>query len=73
MLREGHLNSVTLLMKHGADPLALDARGQSCIHVAAQYGHFDIVAYFVAKGVNIDKQDSYGMTPLMWCARKVKR
>jgi palmitoyltransferase len=73
MLREGHLDSVTLLMKHGADPLAVDARGQSCIHIAAQFGHSFIVAYFVAKGVNIDKQDSYGMTPLMWSALEVER
>lgn len=69
--RQGHLGSVTLLMQHGADPSLRDGEGCSCIHLAAQFGHTAIVAYFVAKGVNMNMQDRNGMTPLMWSAYKV--
>ncbi|PSN53756.1 Palmitoyltransferase Hip14 [Blattella germanica] len=69
--RQGHLGSVTLLMQHGADPSLRDGEGCSCIHLAAQFGHTAIVAYFVAKGVNKNMQDRNGMTPLMWSAYKV--
>nr|CAD7444734.1 unnamed protein product [Timema bartmani] len=69
--RQGHLGSVTLLMQHGADPSLRDGEGCSCIHLAAQFGHTAIVAYFVAKGVNVNMQDRNGMTPLMWSAYKV--
>ncbi|CAG2059852.1 unnamed protein product [Timema podura] len=68
---KGHLGSVTLLMQHGADPSLRDGEGCSCIHLAAQFGHTAIVAYFVAKGVNVNMQDRNGMTPLMWSAYKV--
>ncbi|XP_063223420.1 palmitoyltransferase Hip14 isoform X2 [Bacillus rossius redtenbacheri] len=69
--RQGHLGAVTLLMQHGADPSLRDGEGCSCIHLAAQFGHTAIVAYFVAKGVNVNMQDRNGMTPLMWSAYKV--
>ncbi|GLH03362.1 hypothetical protein R5R35_007131 [Gryllus longicercus] len=69
--RQGHLGSVTLLMQYGADPSIRDAEGCSCIHHAAQFGHTAIVAYFVAKGVNVNMQDRNGMTPLMCSAYKV--
>jgi palmitoyltransferase len=60
-------------MQHGADPSLRDGEGCSCIHLAAQFGHTAIVAYFVAKGVNMNMQDRNGMTPLMWSAYKVTR
>jgi len=72
-VRQGHLGSVTLLMQHGADPSLRDGEGCSCIHLAAQFGHTAIVAYFVAKGVNMNMQDRNGMTPLMWSTYKVTR
>lgn len=69
--RQGHLNSVVLLMNAGADPNIRDAEGCSCIHLAAQFGHTALVAYFIARGVNPDLQDRSGMTALMWAAWKV--
>ncbi|XP_049956340.1 palmitoyltransferase Hip14 [Schistocerca serialis cubense] len=69
--RQGHLGTVTLLMQYGADPSLRDGEGCSCIHLAAQFGHTAIVAYFIAKGVNMNMQDRNGMTPLMWSAYKV--
>lgn len=69
--RQGHLNAVVLLMGAGADANIRDAEGCSCIHLAAQFGHTALVAYFIAKGVNPDSQDRGGMTALMWSAWKI--
>lgn len=41
------------------------------IHLAAQFGHTAIVAYFIAKGQDVDMRDRNGMTPLMWAAFRV--
>ncbi|KAL0268773.1 UNVERIFIED_CONTAM: hypothetical protein PYX00_010589 [Menopon gallinae] len=69
--RQGHLQTVILLMQMGADPSLRDGEGCSCLHLAAQFGHTAIVAYLVAKGLNPNLQDKNGMTPLMWSAYKV--
>ncbi|XP_012279856.1 palmitoyltransferase Hip14 isoform X1 [Orussus abietinus] len=69
--RQGHLSTVVILMRAGADPTLRDSEGFSCIHLAAQFGHTAIVAYLVAKGVNPNMPDRSAMTPLMWSAYKV--
>lgn len=69
--RQGHLDAVVLLMNAAADPTLRDAEGCSCIHLAAQFGHTALVAYFVARGVNPDLEDRGGMTPLMWSCWRV--
>lgn len=65
--------AIVLLMQHGADPNFVDAEGMACIHVAAQFGHTAVLAYMVAKGVNINIQDVKGFTALMHCALKHTR
>ncbi|CAG9836359.1 unnamed protein product [Diabrotica balteata] len=69
--RQGHLDAAVLLMNAGADPTLRDAEGCSCIHLAAQFGHTALVAYFVARGVSPDLVDRVGMTPLMWAVWKI--
>lgn len=70
--RQGHLSMVILLMSNGADPSILDGEGANCLHLAAQFGHTAIVAYFVASGsVDINSPDSNGMTPLMWSSFRI--
>ena len=59
-------------MQSGADPSLRDLEGCSCLHIAAQFGHTAICAYFIARGVNPDLQDRGGMTALMWAAWKVQ-
>ncbi|XP_066590663.1 palmitoyltransferase Hip14 isoform X2 [Prorops nasuta] len=70
--RHGHLSTVVILMRAGADPTLRDSEGFSCIHLAAQFGHTAIVAYLVAKGINPNMPDKSSMTPLMWSAYKIK-
>lgn len=70
--RQGHLSMVILLMSNGADPSILDGEGANSLHLAAQFGHTAIVAYFVASGsVDINSPDSNGMTPLMWSSFRI--
>ena len=71
--RQGHLPTVVILMKAGADPTLRDCESYSCIHLAAQFGHTPIVAYLVAKGINPSMPDRSAMTPLMWSAYKINR
>ena len=54
-----------LTVTHGADYNSCDADGCMPIHVAAILGAVDIVAYFIAKGQNVDVKDAKGRTPLM--------
>lgn len=61
---------MVILMQYGADPTLRDGEGCSCIHLAAQFGFTAIVAYLVAKGINVNMQDKSGMTPLMWSVCK---
>lgn len=69
--RQGHLEAAVILINAGADPTLRDAEGCSCIHLAAQFGHTALVAYFIAQGVSPDLVDYGGMTPLMWSSWKV--
>lgn len=73
LIRQGHLQTVTLLVHLGADPSIRDGEGLSCLHLAAQFGHTPIVAYLVAKGLSPNLQDRNGMTPLMLSAFKIPR
>ena len=63
---------VVLLTRHRADPMVRDVEGFACIHVAAQCGFTNIVAYLlaVAGGAGVNTPDDSGMTALMWSAYK---
>lgn len=73
LFRGGHLGTVVILMQHGADPTICDGDGLQCVHIAAQLGFAGIMAYFIAKGANMNCQDRGGMTPLMWSAYRSTR
>ncbi len=66
--RQGHLSTVILLTKHGADPMIFDGEGFQSLHLASQFGHTAVVAYLLAHGVPVNSPDMQGMTPLMWAA-----
>lgn len=68
--RHGHLSAVVLLMNKGADPCFFDIEGHACLHIAAQFGFTAIVAYMIAKGVDVNSRDKDGMTALMWSSYK---
>jgi ankyrin repeat protein len=49
--RQGHLECAQLLLDHGADPKAEDVGGVSCLEIAKDRGHEEIVKLLEAKGV----------------------
>lgn len=55
---------INLLLDHGADLTARDARGFSPLHLAAEYGAPEIVSALLARGANPLAKNSAGKTPL---------
>jgi ankyrin repeat protein len=53
-----------LLIKSGADINIRNDRGQSPLHVAAEFGYHDIVRLLLDRGVEVDIQDKCHATPL---------
>jgi hypothetical protein len=51
--RHGHLKMVVLLIAHGANPLLFDNEGFAVVHLATMYGHSPVVAYLLAKGIDV--------------------
>ena len=51
--RNGLLKMIILLINNGANPLLFDNEGFSTIHLAAMFGHSNIVAYLLAKGIDV--------------------
>lgn len=52
--------------------MLLDKEGLNCLHLATQNGFTSIIAYFLAKGYEINSPDTNGMTCLMWAAFRIK-
>jgi hypothetical protein len=51
--RHGHVKMVVLLINNGANPLLFDNEGFAVIHLATMYGHSSVVAYLLAKGIDV--------------------
>ena len=45
---------VILLINSGADPLLFDNEGFSTIHLSTMFGYSIIVAYLLAKGIDVN-------------------
>ena len=55
--------------KNKADASVLDEQGRTILHVAATYGHTEIVKMILRHGVDIDTGDDLGNTPLHYAAQ----
>jgi ankyrin repeat protein len=62
--RSGCLECVQLLVKAGADPNLNDPDGVSPLLESVLNFHFDIAAFLVKRGVDIDKWDTWGRSAL---------
>lgn len=51
--RSGHVNMCVLLMQHGANPTVYDVEGFSTIHLGTMFGHSNVVAYLLVKGIDV--------------------
>ena len=58
------IDSIDLCLKAGVDINAVDSRGQTAIHGAAQKGWNQVVQYLADHGAKVDVKDKKGLTPL---------
>ncbi len=64
--RDGHLESVKVLVEHGADVNALAADGKNALGLAIFNGSYDIADYLIDAGSDVNQADAQRMTPLFW-------
>lgn len=60
----GHVETVGLLLKHGADVNARDHLGCSPLHHAAETGNMSILQVLFTLGAEVNPRDQLGETPL---------
>jgi ankyrin repeat protein len=58
------IDTVMLLVKHGADVNAAGQFGWTALHAAAYQGLTDVIEFLVSKGADINRMDAFGQTPL---------
>jgi ankyrin repeat protein len=57
-----------MLVKHGANPNALDNEGKGAMVYAAGRANAPIVALLLAAGVDVNRRYAHDLTALMWAA-----
>ncbi|XP_047297096.1 ankyrin repeat domain-containing protein 54 isoform X5 [Homo sapiens] len=63
-LRALPMNSVQLLLDHGADPNQRDGLGNTPLHLAACTNHVPVITTLLRGGARVDALDRAGRTPL---------
>jgi ankyrin repeat protein len=58
------IDSIELCLKAGVDVNAVDSRGQTALHGAAQKGWNQVVQYLADHGAGLDVKDKKGLTPI---------
>ena len=58
------IDSIELCLKAGVDVNAVDSRGQTALHGAAQKGWNQVVQYLADHGAKLDVKDKKGLTPV---------
>ena len=67
----GSLPCAELLLRSGARVDQSDCRGYDAVHVAAQYGHTNMLYHFKMRwNADVDTHDNDGRSPLHWAAYK---
>ena len=58
------IDSIELCLKAGVDVNAVDSRGQTALHGAAQKGWNQVVQFLADHGATLDVKDKKGLTPI---------
>ena len=69
--RDGHLDTVQLLLSSGAKLEKADADGVTPLLMAILNGHLSTAHFLIGKGANVNVVDWYGETPL-WAAVDIR-
>ena len=64
--RCGSIDVLKILLYHGANTNSVDARGRTCLHCTAQYGHKNCLAFLLDTGCQsiLEQRDDRGVTCL---------
>ncbi|KAG8084649.1 hypothetical protein GUJ93_ZPchr0010g10693 [Zizania palustris] len=65
--RQGHLQTASYLLQHGADPSVASSLGATALHHAAGIGNTDLMKLIISNGVDVESESDAG-TPLIWAA-----
>ena len=65
----GFINCVNILLKYNANVDERDFDNDTCLHIAAYCGHYEITKILLQHGVDINRKGSNGGTPLMIAVR----
>jgi ankyrin repeat protein len=58
------IDTIELCLKSGVDLNAVDSKGQTALHGAAQKGWDEVVQYLADHGAKLDVKDKKGLTPI---------
>jgi uncharacterized protein len=58
------IDTIELCLKAGVDVNAVDSKGQTALHGAAQKGWDEVVQYLADHGARLDVKDKKGLTPI---------
>ncbi|KAL8615603.1 hypothetical protein ACOMHN_026593 [Nucella lapillus] len=64
-VQNDEFESVKSMIEEDAGIINVKVNGRLPIHVAADYGHKDIIKLLLDKGAKINEGDRYGITPLL--------
>lgn len=62
--KEGHVETVQVLLDHGASVNIQNVYGWTPLHVAAVRNYTDIARLLLKHGADVEAQDNYNQTPL---------
>lgn len=68
--RDGHFDSLKVLVEAGADIDAITADGKNGMGLAIFNGNYEIASYLVDKGSNVNQADAQRFTPLFWAVER---
>ena len=69
-LEKGHSEAAAVLLRAGADLLAVTTNGYSILHHASRYGNYEVAKAAIKAGANLSAEAYAGFTPLHYAARE---
>ena len=70
----GHVGVVGLLLSRSTTLLKLtDQKGQTCLHVAASSGHYEMVQILLGQGSDYTIVDNVSLTKLIFVGSRAER
>ncbi len=62
---EGNLEKLESMLSENTDVEIVNSLGSSLLHKAASCGQMKVVEYLIEKGIDVNKKDNSGITPLL--------